>query len=197
MSIDPNKITIGSVFKRNGRVLKVIDKHHVKLSKGGACQQVKCMDVQDKSIMEMRLNVNETLEEVYISKKVLEFSYSSDQVINFVDDEYHGVELNERDLGMLFALFSVDLPAEQMPRIEIEYFTGENENVNIIVNVKLLEDVILTVLQTADSIKGETAKSADKPAVLEGGIKTKVPSHVNIGDKVVLNKMDLSYVSKK
>lgn len=197
MSIDPNKIVIGSVFKKNGRVLKVVDKQHVKLSKGGACQQVKCVDVQDKSTMEMRLNVNETLEDVYISKKALKFSYADGPVIIFMDEDYNSVQLDEKDLGPLFALFSIDMPVEQMPRIEIEYFNGENENVDIIINVKLLEDVTLTVIQTADSIKGETAKSADKPAVLEGGIKAKVPSHVNMGDKVVLSKMDLSYVSKK
>ena len=193
MPVSPNDIRIGSVFKKNGRVLKVIDKHHVKLSKGGACQQVKCLDIQNKSIMEMRLNVNETLDDVYLSKKVLKLSYTSGPVVNFVDSEYNGVELTEQELGILFPLFAVD---GDTPKIEMEYFTDEN-NVDTIINVKLLEDVILTVVQTADSIKGETAKSADKPAVLEGGIKTKVPPHVNMGDKVVLSKVDLSYISKK
>ena len=169
MSLNPNDIRIGSVFKKNNRILKVIDKHHVKLSKGGACQQVKCIDIQDKSIMEMRLNVNETLEDVYMSKKVLTFSYTSGDLVNFVDDEYSGIELTERELGILTPLFKVDIESNVIPKI----------------------------LQTADSIKGETAKSADKPAVLEGGIKTKVPPHVNIGDYAVLSKVDLSYVSKR
>ena len=180
----------------NNRILKVIDKHHVKLSKGGACQQVKCIDIQDKSIMEMRLNVNETLEDVYMSKKVLTFSYTSGDLVNFVDDEYSGIELTERELGILTPLFKVDIESNVIPKIEIEYFLDDNSN-NVVVNVKLLEDVALKVLQTADSIKGETAKSADKPAVLEGGIKTKVPPHVNIGDYAVLSKVDLSYVSKR
>lgn len=196
MSLNPNDIRIGSVFKKNNRILKVIDKHHVKLSKGGACQQVKCIDIQDKSIMEMRLNVNETLEDVYMSKKVLTFSYTSGDLVNFVDDEYSGIELTERELGILTPLFKVDIESNVIPKIEIEYFLDDNSN-NVVVNVKLLEDVALKVLQTADSIKGETAKSADKPAVLEGGIKTKVPPHVNIGDYAVLSKVDLSYVSKR
>ena len=193
MSVNPNDIRIGSVFKRNGRVLKVLEKQHVKLSKGGACQQVKCLDILTKSRMEIRLDVNETLEDVYLSKKVLKFSYSSGTIINFVDTEYNGVELGEAELGILYPLFGIEA---EVPRIEIEYITDDN-NQEIIINVKLLEDPVLTVVQTADSIKGETAKSADKPSVLEGGIKVKVPSHVNIGDKVILSKVDLSYVSKK
>ena len=192
--IDPNDIRIGSIFKKDGRVWKVLDKRHVKLSKGGACQQVKCVDLINGSTVEMRLNVNETLEEAFLNKETLTFSYSSGNVVTFLNNDYSGVELSEADLGILYPLFQIE--SESMPKVELGYLIEDNGN-RIIVSVKLLEDIVLQVVQTADSIKGETATSADKPAVLEGGVKTKVPSHVNNGDRVILSKVDLSYISKK
>jgi len=192
--IDPNDIRIGSIFKKDGKVWKVLDKRHVKLSKGGAAQQVKCIDLLSKSTVDMRLNVNETLEEAFLNKEVLTFSYMGGDTVTFLNADYSGVELNEVDLGILYPLFQIEM--NPMPKIELGYMMDENNN-RIIVSVKLLEDVALKVVQTADSIKGETAKSSDKPAVLEGDIKTKVPSHVNTGDTVVLSKVDLSYMHKK
>ena len=45
-------------------------------------------------------------------------------------------------------------------------------------------------------VKGQTAASSYKPAILERGIKTSVPPFIEVGDVVVININDLSYVEK-
>lgn len=198
MSISPNDIRIGSVFRKSGRVLKVVDKQHVKLSKGGACQQVKCVDLESGSTMEMRLNVTEQLEEVYISKKVLTYSYTDGDTVHFMNSDCEMIEFTKDDLMSIASIFDNDGSAnfDPVPKVEVEYFQDQKGNDRIL-NVKLVDDIVLKITDTRPSIKGEAAKSGHKPATAEGGIKIKVPPHVNIGDYVVLSKVDLSYISKK
>jgi elongation factor P len=196
MNINPNDITIGSVFRREGRVLRVTDKQHVKLSKGGACQQVKCTDLESGSNIEMRLNVNESLESVFVEKRTLTYSYTEGDTAIFMNDDFETVDVKISDLNEVGVLFSGDIKIDPMPKIEIEYFKDNNGN-DKIVNARLLDDFAVEIDDTRPSIKGEAAKSGYKPATTQGGIKIKVPPHVNVGDMVILSKVDLSYIGKK
>ena len=45
-------------------------------------------------------------------------------------------------------------------------------------------------------VKGQTAASSYKPAVLERNIKTSVPPFIKIGDKVVISTNDSTYLEK-
>ena len=52
------------------------------------------------------------------------------------------------------------------------------------------------VIESDAVIKGQTAASSYKPALLERNIKTSVPPFIQVGDKVVINTNDTSYVEK-
>ena len=45
-------------------------------------------------------------------------------------------------------------------------------------------------------VKGQTASSSFKPAILENNVKASVPPHISAGDKVIINTNDGSYVEK-
>ena len=45
-------------------------------------------------------------------------------------------------------------------------------------------------------MKGQTATSSFKPAVLSNGVKTGVPTHIVPGTKIVVNTEDGSYVER-
>ena len=56
---------------------------------------------------------------------------------------------------------------------------------------------MLVRLVEADAVvKGQTAASSAKPAVLENGIRTTVPPHIETGTLVVINTEDGSYVER-
>ena len=56
--------------------------------------------------------------------------------------------------------------------------------------------VELTIETTDAAIKGQTASSSYKPAVLENGINITVPPFINSGDKIILDTRTLEYVKK-
>ena len=45
-------------------------------------------------------------------------------------------------------------------------------------------------------VKGQTASSSYKPAIVENGLRVMVPPHIGAGTKIIINTDDLSYVSR-
>jgi elongation factor P len=64
------------------------------------------------------------------------------------------------------------------------------------IGVDLPPNVILEVTDTEGVIKGQTAASGGKPALLETGIRITVPTFVNIGEKIKVNTETGEYVER-
>ena len=45
-------------------------------------------------------------------------------------------------------------------------------------------------------MKGQTASSSYKPAVLSNGVRTMVPPHIGTGTRIVVQTVDGSYVER-
>ena len=54
----------------------------------------------------------------------------------------------------------------------------------------------VTVIESDAVVKRQTATSSYKPAILERNIKTSVPPFIEIGDEIIINTSDASYVEK-
>ena len=54
----------------------------------------------------------------------------------------------------------------------------------------------LTVIEADPVVKGQTASSSYKPAVLANGVRTMVPPHVGAGTRIVVMTEDGSYVER-
>ena len=64
------------------------------------------------------------------------------------------------------------------------------------IGVTLPEKVTLEITEADAVVKGQTASSSYKPAMLENGVKTLVPPHIEAGTRVVVNTADASYVER-
>ena len=53
--------------------------------------------------------------------------------------------------------------------------------------------MIFEIKETEAVVKGQTAASSNKPAILENGIRIMVPPFIQQGEKVEINTEDLSY----
>ena len=64
------------------------------------------------------------------------------------------------------------------------------------VGVRLPQHVTLEISEADAVVKGQTASSSYKPAILENGVKTMVPPHIGAGTRVVINTADATYVER-
>ena len=64
------------------------------------------------------------------------------------------------------------------------------------VSIELPTRIALEVVEAQPVVKGQTASSSYKPALLENGVKVMVPPHIKVGARIVVNPNDLSYVER-
>ena len=65
-----------------------------------------------------------------------------------------------------------------------------------LIGVQLPDTVVLEVSEADAVVKGQTASSSYKPAVLENGVKIQVPPHIEAGTRIVVNTAERSYVER-
>ncbi len=66
----------------------------------------------------------------------------------------------------------------------------------VALSIELPRHVTLEITETEPVVKGQTASSSYKPAILSNGIRTLVPPHINAGTRVVIATEDNSYVER-
>ena len=54
----------------------------------------------------------------------------------------------------------------------------------------------LAVTEADAVVRGQTASSSYKPAIVEGGIRVMVPPHIGVGTKLVISTEDGSYLER-
>ena len=64
------------------------------------------------------------------------------------------------------------------------------------ISVALPDTVVMEVVEADAVVKGQTASSSYKPAVLENGIRVMVPPHIETGTRIVVRPEDASYVER-
>ena len=75
-------------------------------------------------------------------------------------------------------------------KVVIESHEGE------ILGIQLPDTVSLEVTEADAVVKGQTASSSYKPAMLENGIRCMVPPHIEAGTRIVISTADGSYVER-
>jgi elongation factor P len=64
------------------------------------------------------------------------------------------------------------------------------------ISVSLPDTVAMEVVEADAVVKGQTASSSYKPAVLENGIRVMVPPHIETGTRIVVRPEDATYVER-
>ena len=63
----------------------------------------------------------------------------------------------------------------------------------VAIAIELPRTAIFEVVETEPSVKGQTASSSYKPAVLSNGLRTMIPPYIGPGTQIVILTEDGSY----
>jgi elongation factor P len=64
------------------------------------------------------------------------------------------------------------------------------------ISVQLPDQVVLRVVEADAVVKGQTAASSYKPALLENGVKVLVPPFIEAGARIVVATADATYIER-
>jgi len=99
-------------------------------------------------------------------------------------ESFEQLEVPSDVLGEDQARFLQDGMIETLKLFEGQAVSGE-----------LPQKVTLEIAETEPVVKGQTASSSYKPAILSNGVRTMVPPHIDAGTHVVMTD-DASYVER-
>ena len=64
------------------------------------------------------------------------------------------------------------------------------------IGISLPDQVTLEVAEADAVVKGQTASSSYKPAMMENGVKVMVPPFITAGERIVVDTNDITYVRR-
>jgi elongation factor P len=133
----------------------------------------------------VRFRSAETVERVRLDTKDYQFLYHDGDMLVFMDtDTYDQISLPEDLLGD-----AADFLQDGM-QVKLDMYNEKP------ISVELPDQVEATIVEADAVVKGQTASSSYKPAVLDNGVKVLVPPHITAGTKIVVDVYNREYVRR-
>ena len=185
MKMNGNEIRQGNIIKHQDTLWVAVKCNAVKPGKGGAFNQVELKNLLDGRKLNERFRAAETVEKVRLEQKTHSFLYEEGEMLVFMNSEnYEQIHLLKEFVGDKAAYLSDGM------EIDVEFYEERA------ISIAIPEQVTLEVADTEPVVKGQTAANSFKPATLSNGIRTNVPPFVGVGERLVINTEDGSYVKR-
>ncbi len=175
----------GMATTLDGQLYVCFQATHVTPGNLRAFVQAKLRRLSDGVIIEKRLRSTEEVEQAFLDRREMEYLYSDDTGHVLMDSRtYDQITVSDELIGE-----SIKFVRPNTTLTTLSY----QDNV---VTIELPKVVELTVTETAPVPKGATVTNQPKEAVLETGLKTRVPPFIEVGEVVRISTEDGSYVSR-
>ena len=180
-----NQMRAGMVIEFEGQRYTIIRQNIMIPGKGNAIIQVDMRNIKTGSKKDQRWRTADVVERLETSDEEFTFSYAEGDNIILMDPETFEQ-----------TTVSKDILGDRLP------FLVENMTVNVRliegepVAMELPDTVVLEIIEADPVVKGQTASSSYKPALLANGVKTMVPPFITAGEKIVVRTEDASYLER-
>ncbi len=183
--ITPNDFRNGTTFERDGQYFRVLEFLHVKPGKGPAFVRAKIQNLKTGAITDETFRTEEKLKDIRVERRETTYLYKEGEMVVVMDSEtYDQYSLPNELLGQ---------QAKLLGEGQTVYIEVCEEN---IIDAYLPANVVVEVIHAEPWVKGDTATSATKPAVVQGGVTIQVPLFVNVGEFVKIDTRTLTYVER-
>ena len=185
MKLNGNAIKPGNVIEHNGRLWTAVKVSHVKPGKGGAFAQIELRDIRDGTKLNERFRSSETVERVILDENQCTFLYADHDQLVFMNAE-------------TFEQISIiaDMVGERAAFLQDGMVINMSSHEGDPISIDLPDTVVMEVTEADAVVKGQTASSSYKPAMLENGVRVLVPPHIEAGTRIVVRPEDSTYVER-
>ncbi len=185
MKVQANTIRPGHVIEHGGKQWSVHKINILQPGKGGAFIQVEMRDVKSGLKSNERFRTQETVEKLMVNEKACTYLYRDDTKLALMDTE-------------TYEQFEVDADMAGASGVYLQ--DGMTVTVDLIegspVSLRLPLHVVMEVTEAEPVVKGQTASSSYKPAIVDNGERVMVPPHIEVGTRIVVHTDDGTYVER-
>jgi elongation factor P len=172
----------GAVVDMDGRLYVVLTVDNIHPGKGTPVTQLNMRRISDGVKVSERYRTTEQVERAFVDQRDHTFLYQDAEGFHFMNPESYDQ-----------VLATADVIGDAAPYLQENMTVQLSTHNDIPIAIELPRTMILEVVDTEPSVKGQTASSSYKPALLSNGIKTTVPPYIAVGVRVVILTEDNSY----
>jgi elongation factor P len=175
----------GNIVEKDGHLYVILTAENIHPGKGTPVTQLDMRRISDGVKVSERYRTTEQVERAFVEDKDYNYLYEDSDGFNFMNNEtFEQISVSKDIIGDRAAFLQENM------KCVLSVFEGNA------VAVELPARIVLEIVETEPTVKGQTASSSYKPAKLSNGVRTMVPPHIAAGTRVVIMTEDASYVER-
>ena len=175
----------GNVVEQDGNLHVVLTAENVHPGKGNSITNVNMRRISDGVKVVGRWRTVEMVEKADVDEREYDYLYSDGEGHHFMEPvSYEQLTVSDDVVGDQKAYLTDGM------KVYLKTFEGNA------IAMELPQRLTFEIVETEPVVKGQTASSSYKPAVLNNGLRVMVPPHIGTGTRIVILTDDNSYVER-
>ncbi len=183
--IGVTELRAGIIFEENGNLYAVVAYEHIKMGRGSANIKVKVKNLRNGSTTQKSFISGARVNDVSVFKRDLQYLYKDGESAYFMDPK---------------TFDQISLPLSLIGNDVAYLKTGASYNVSFLgseaLTLNLPPKMDFTVSESDPGIRGNSASNIYKDAVLDNGLRVRVPLFIKAGDRIRLDTRTGDYSQK-
>lgn len=148
--------------------------------------QMSIRSITNNKVYNLRMTSNESLESVNLVRDTHEFSYKDGDGYHFLHPEtFEDVLVGNDKMDDKTRKYLIE------GQKYLVIFTDD-----VVAGVELPASIIMTITESPEGVKGDSANNVYKEAITESGLRVQVPLFIGPGDKISVKTEDGSYLGR-
>lgn len=160
--------------------------HFGSMGRGSAFMRTKLRDLKSGSIIDYTFKSHDTVEELDIESKELQFLYQADDEVVLMDAR--SFEQTSLPVSMLDG--KEQFLAPEM-KVYVQFFEEQP------IGISLPPKVTMKVARAEEAVAGDRQTAGRKPVTMESGLVVQAPLFIKQGDQLVIDVESGQYLSRK
>jgi elongation factor P len=175
----------GNVVEQDGNLHVILTAENVHPGKGNSITNVNMRRISDGVKIVGRWRTVEMVEKADVDEREYDYLYSDGEGHHFMEPEtYEQITVPDDVIGDQKAYLTDGM------KVFLKTFEGNA------ISMELPQRLTFEIVETEPVVKGQTASSSYKPALLNNGLRVMVPPHIGAGTRIVILTEDNSYVER-
>lgn len=183
--VDAGNVKKGEFIYYQGSIWQVQKADFYSPGKGSALMKTKIKNLTTGKNIDFTFKSNETVETVGVESQEMQYLYKDSENLFF---------MNERNFQQYEISLSIVGEVANFLKEGEKYFVYLHDEKPL--NIRPPMSVRMKIIETEDAVKGDTATSAKKRAVVESGVTIMVPLFVKKGETIAINPETGQYVER-
>jgi elongation factor P len=175
----------GNVVDLDGKLYVVLNAENIHPGKGTPVTQLNMRRISDGVKISERYRTTEQVERAIVDDRPHTFLYQDGDGFHF---------MNPESFEQLTA--TPEVIGDAAPYLQEGMSVMLSTHNDVPIAIDLPRTATLEVVDTEPSVKGQTASSSYKPAMLSNGVRTMVPPYIAPGTRIVVLTEDGSYLER-